>query len=358
MKGIELRAAFISAAKYLLVFPCVAVLASCGANKGGQDTKVAGVRAETVEETVPEVAVKQVFVEKVPQYGTYTSTVQANVKNNIAPQVAGRIKSINVETGDFVKAGQVLATMDEVNLLQAKLKMINDSTEYSRLKGLYDAGGLSKSDLDAIELAYEVSKSNYENLYENTILVSPVDGVISARNYDEGDLFSMGQPIYVVEQIQPVKLLVGISEVDYTKVKKGDTVEITADAFPGVTFSGKVNRLYPTVDPVTHTFNIEVIVPNNYKTLRPGMFVRVKILFGVNKSVVVPDAAIVKQTGSGERFIYVLNADNTVSYQRVTLGVRMDTSYEVLSGLEDGAVVVTEGQSRLKAGIKVSVTEK
>ena len=313
---------------------------------------------ENPEDEVPSVVVKQVFVEDVPQYGVYTSTVQPFVKNNIAPQTSGRITEINVETGDYVTAGQVLAEMDDVNLLQARLKMVNDSTEFSRLSGLYEAGGLSKSDLDAMELSYNVSRSSYENLLENTILTSPVDGVISARNYDRGDMFSLGQPIYTVEQIVPVKLLVGISETDYTKVHRGDKVEVTADAFPGRTFDGEINRIYPTIDPATHTFTVEIIVPNRDRVLRPGMFTRVKVLFAVNRSVVVPDAAIVKQTGSGERFIYVLNpADSTVTYQNVDLGVRMDTEYEVLSGLKDGDMIVTEGQIRLNSGIKVSVKE-
>lgn len=328
----------------------IAAVVSCGGKKG------AGVKA--VDETeIPSVTVQQVFAEDVPQTGVYTSVVEPYVKNNIAPQTVMRIKEINVEIGDFVRAGQVVAEMDAISLQQAELQMVNDSTEYSRLKGLYEAGGLSKSDLDAMELKYSVSRSSYENLLENTVLLSPVDGVITARNYDKGDMFSMGQPIYTVEQITPVKLLVGISESDYTKVHVGDEVSITADAFPGRTFSGKVNRIYPTVDPATHTFTIEVIVGNKDRTLRPGMYVRVTVQFGVNHSVVVPDAAIVKQVGSGDRFVYVLNPDNTVTYTKVVPGRRMDYTYEILSGIGDGAVVVTGGQVRLKSGIKVSVEE-
>lgn len=326
----------------------VCITAACG-NKGKS------VEQPEVEDTAPAVTVIRVFAEDVPQTSTYTSVVEPFVKNNIAPQSVMRIKDINVEIGDFVKAGQVVAEMDAISLQQARLQMINDSTEYSRLKRLYEAGGLSRSDLEAMELKYNVTKTSYDNMLENTILMSPVDGVITARHYDKGDMFTMGQPIYTVEQITPVKLLVGISEVDYTKVKKGDQVEITVEAFPGQTFKGSINRLYPTIDPATHTFTVEVIVPNKDRTLRPGMFARVTVRFGVNHSVVVPDAAVVKQTGSGERFIYVLNPDNTVTYTNVKLGRRMDTRYEILSGIEEGAEIVTEGQIRLKSGIEVTV---
>lgn len=321
---------------------------SCG---GGNKKTVTG----AVQEEIPMVAVTQVFAGDVPQTGVYTSTVQAYAKNNIAPQASMRIKDIKVEIGDFVKAGQVVAEMDAVNLQQSRLQMVNDSTEYSRLKGLYEAGGLSKSDLDAMELKYNVSRSTYENLLENTVLLSPVDGVVSARNYDRGDMFSLGQPIYTVEQITPVKLLVGISETDYTKVHVGDKVDIAADAFPGKNFQGSISRIYPTVDPATRTFTAEVIVGNADRMLRPGMYARVTVTFGINRSVVVPDEAIVKQVGSGDRFVYVLNADSTVTYTKVIPGRRMDNTYEILSGLDNGATVVTGGQVRLKSGIKVRV---
>lgn len=322
--------------------------ASCG-NSGNKTAQVA------VVDDTPTVSVVQVGVQEVPQDVTYTSTVQAFVKNNIVPQGGNRIKKINVEIGDFVKKGQVLAEMDMTQLQQAELQLANNEIEYNRLKALYEAGGLSKSDLDAIEMAYKVSRTSYENLLENSILTSPIDGVITARNYDVGDMYAMSAPLFTVEQIKPVKLLVAVSESDYSKIKKGDDAVITADAVPGKTFYGKVTRLYPTVDPATRTVTVEVQVANNYNTLRPGMFTRVKLNFGTNKSVVIPDVAVVKQQGSGERFVYVLNSDGTVNYQPVVLGRRLGAEYEVLEGIQDGAKVVTGGQLRLKDGIKVVV---
>ncbi len=332
-----------------------AVVAAAGCGNSGK--KEAQQTASEVVKENPVVSVEQVHVREVPQIATYTSTVQAYVKNNIAPQMTGRITKINAEIGDFVKKGQILAEIDKAQLLQAQLQLQNKEVELQRLKSLYEAGGLSKSDLDAIELAYNVAKTQVDNLMENTILRSPIDGVVTARNYDAGDLYGMSAPIYTVEQIVPVKLLVGISESDYTKVKKGDAIEITADAIPGKVFYGKVEKIYPTIDPATRTFTVEVVVDNKYKTLRPGMFARVAVNFGSNNNVVVPDVAVVKQQGSGERFIYVLNEDGTVTYQKVVLGRRMGAEYEVLEGLKDGARIVTGGQIRLKDGVKVTVNE-
>ena len=337
----------------LLVAGAVVMTAACG-NNASKQTEQAAAEVVAVD---PTVSVAQVFVREVPQEAVYTSTVQAYVKNNIAPQMAGRITKINVEIGDFVKEGQILAEIDKAQLLQAQLQLQNQEVELQRLKSLYEEGGLSQSDYDAIQMQYNVLKTQVENLIENTTLRSPINGVVTARNYDIGDMYAMSMPIFTVEQIVPVKLLVGVSETDYSKVKKGDSVEVTADAIPGKTFYGKVNRIYPTVDPATRTFTVEVKIDNNYKTLRPGMFVRATVNFGTNNNVVIPDVAVVKQQGSGERFVYVLNADNTVTYKKVVLGRRMGAEYEVLEGLEDGDRIVIGGQIRLKDGVKVIVNE-
>lgn len=339
--------------KTMFIAGAVVMTAGCG-NNASKQTEQAAAEVVAVD---PTVSVAQVFVREVPQEAVYTSTVQAYVKNNIAPQMAGRITKINVEIGDFVQVGQVLAEIDKAQLLQAQLQLQNQEVELQRLKSLYEEGGLSQSDYDAIQMQYNVLKTQVENLVENTTLRSPINGVVTARNYDVGDMYAMSMPIFTVEQIVPVKLLVGISETDYSKVKKGDSVEVTADAIPGKTFYGKISRIYPTVDPTTRTFTAEVKIDNNYKTLRPGMFVRATVNFGTNNNVVIPDVAVVKQQGSGERFVYVLNEDNTVTYTKVTLGRRMGAEYEVLEGIADGAKVVIGGQIRLKDGIKVIVNE-
>ena len=307
------------------------------------------------EETIPNVAVAKAVSRDVAQDNTYASTIQAYAVNNIAPQTAGRIRKINVEVGDYVTKGQILAEMDRLQLEQIELQVQNDDIEYERLKGLYKEGGVSQSDFETAELSYKLRKTNLANLRENTILRSPINGFVSARNFDAGDLFSMSSPIFTVQQVTPVKLLVGISESEYTKVKKGQAVTLTVDAIPGQTFNGKIERIYPTIDPATHTFKVEVNVPNTDRVLRPGMYARVNVNFGFRHSVIVPDQALVKQEGTGTRFIYVLKADNTVSYLPVTIGRHIGQEYEILSGLEEGATVVVKGQSTLRDGVKVNV---
>ena len=336
-----------------MIFASATVLmAACG---NGRKADNAGASAQ-VEERTTLISTTVATRQEVPQTEVYSTTVQAFAINNIAPQTGGRIKNIKVDVGSFVERNQLLAEMDAAQLDQARLKLVNDSTELSRLRSLYEEGGVSKSDFDAAEMAWKVSRRSYNNLLENTLLRSPISGVVTARNYDQGDLYS-GQAIFVVQQITPVKLLVGISESDYTKIKKGDQVEITADAIPGRTFTGKVNKVYPTIDPTNHTFTTEVLVGNTDRTLRPGMFARAKVEFGVNNSIVVPDEAVVKMQGSGQRSVYVVGSDNTVNSVIVKIGRHFDRYYEILEGLNEGDIVATKGSSSLKDGAKVEISK-
>lgn len=336
--------------KKTLFAAALIVLAGCAQNKAEQNKPTVAVAVSD-----PVVEVTGVSKQSVVQDQVYSSTIQAYVINNIAPQSASRIQKINVEVGDFVTAGQVLAEMDRLQLDQAGLKLKNAEDEFERVKGLYEEGGVSQSDFESMQLSYKVSKSTYDNIYENTILKSPVSGVITARNYDRGDMYAMAQPIFTVQQITPVKILVPVSESDYTRVSKGDKVTLTADALPGKTFTGTVVRLHPTMDNATHTFNVEVQVRNENRLLRPGMYARVTVNFGDTFNVVVPDEAVVKLQGSGQRSVYVLGEDGTVTLRNVTLGRHFDDKYEIVGGLEGGETVVVKGQSALKSGIKVEV---
>ena len=339
---------------YLLALPLLALAAaSCG---NSADTGSASAAASAKETS--KVTVYTATRQTVPQTETYSSTVKAWAVNNIAPQTGARIQKINVDVGSFVEAGQTLAEMDRTQLDQQKLQLANAETELGRLRQLYEEGGVSQSDFEAAELQYNVARNAVRNLEENTILRSPISGVVSARNYDRGDMYTMGQPIFTVQQITPVKLLVGVSEADYTKVQKGQTATITVDALPGRTFSGTVNRIYPTMDAASHTFNVEVKVNNADRALRPGMYAKVTLSFGDNYSVVVPDAAVVKQMGSGQRFVFTVQPDSTVRSNAVTLGRHMGTSYEILSGISEGETVAVEGASALRDGGKVQIVER
>ncbi len=337
-----------------LIYAAAAILAlSACSSKTGKNNDL----QQTAEAKTPVVSVITASKQTVPQTGSYSASIQAYAVNNIASQTGGRIQKLNREIGDFVSAGDVLAELDRIQLDQAELTYRNNERELKRLSGLLKEGGVSQSDFDSFELSYKVSKSNYENLLENTILRSPINGVISARNYDRGDMYSMSSPIYTVQQIVPVKLLVPVSESDYTRIKKGDSVDITVDALPGKTFKGSVLRLYPTIDAASHTFSAELVVRNENRELRPGMYARATVLFEKVDRIVVPDGAVVKQQGSGQKLVYVLDADNCAHARVVETGRHIGNEYEIISGIEEGETIVVKGNSNLKSGEKVEVVK-
>ena len=144
--------------------------------------------------------------------------------------------------------------MDATSLKQAKIQLDNQEIEFKRIDELYKVGGASKSAWDAQKTSLEVARETYKNLEENTQLLSPISGIVTARNYDSGDMYSGGNPIYTVEEIRPVKLMVNVSESLFTKVKKGHEVDIRLDVYGDEVFKGKVNLVYPTIDPATRTF--------------------------------------------------------------------------------------------------------
>jgi RND family efflux transporter MFP subunit len=305
------------------------------------------------------IRVAEVHEEPVAQIFEYTAAVRAEATNNIAPTIPGRIDKIFVEVGSFVTIGQKLVQMDATQLRQVKTQLDNLKENFNRLDELYKVGGVSKADWDAMKTQLDVTQNTYNNLAENTQLLSPINGVVTLRNYDSGDIYPGNPmiPVIQIQQIRPVKLLINVSESQYNDFKKGMTAKIKVDILGAQEINGRVSLIYPTLDARTHTFPVEITIPNENLKVRPGMYARAIFNLGNRNNVVVSDNAIVKQPGSGDRFVYVLNDDNTVSYIKVTLGRRLDANYEILSGLKDGDKVAVTSLTKLKDGVSVVVVK-
>lgn len=330
----------------LIAFIATALLSSCS---NAEKTENA------VQEEKPKVKIAQVNTEAVEQLEEYSTTVEAEVKNNIIPNSPLRIAEILVEVGDYVTKGQQLVKLDASSLDQLKLQYENQLTNFKRIEELYKIGGTSRSDYDNMKMQLDVTKKNLDNRLENTILVSPIDGVVSARNYDNGDMYG-GQPILVIEQIQPVKMKINISESYYAKTNKNLDVALTFEAYGDKEFKGKIDIIYPTISAASHTFPVEISLENKDMKVRPGMYGKVTVNFGTKNHVVVPDQAVIKQAGSGDYFVYTYE-NGKVYYNKVELGRRLDNRYEVLSGIIPGSQVVVAGKESLANEIEVEVIE-
>ena len=342
----------------LIALAAAAMLISCG---GAGNTEKQAAATQTVMEK-PKVKVSTVTLEAIPQIEEFSTTVEAETKNNIAPNSPLRIERILVEVGDVVRKGQTLVQLDasaldqlRLQISQQELQFSQQKTDFGRIEELYKVGGVSFAEYDNAKTQLEVNKKSLANRLENTVLVSPIDGVITARNYDNGDMYG-GQPILVVEQISPVKMKINISESRYAETNKNLDVRLQFNPYGEEEFTGKIDIIYPTINAASHTFPVEIKLDNKDTRVRPGMYGRATVNFGTKSRVVVPDVAVVKQAGSGDYYVFTY-ADGKVKNNKVELGQRLGDRYELISGIENGSKVVVAGQTHLTDGAEVEVIE-
>ncbi len=351
--------------KYIVYPLCLAAIALTACT--GKDEKA---DSKSNEENIPAVKVETVESRVVDQLGTYTASVEAQIVNNISSNMPNRIKQILVDEGQRVSAGQKVVVLDDVNTFSyetqvdnARANLKNVEVNYNRALELFKIGGGTKQQVDAMEIqlvnaknALAQAERTLRNARENTVLTSPISGVVTARNYDPGDMTG-NLPILTVARVQPVKIVINVTESELPRVHKGMPADIRFDTYGDELFKGVVSTVMPTVDPQSRTFGVEITLANADGKVLPGMFGRVTLNLGKADRVVVPDKAVVKQQGSGNQYIYVYNSDGTVSFNQVQLGQRLGSEYELLSGVEPGSQVVVSGQARLANGVKVKVTK-
>ena len=310
--------------------------------------------ATTVQQA--KVLVKTAPVEKrmINEEVEFTANIEPYKKNYVTPAVSGvRIDRILVDVGDRVRKGQLLVEMDPVQYDQQMVQLMNQQADYNRIKAVYEAGGVSKQELDQAETQLEIQQKNVDNLKKNIRLVSPIDGVVTARNSEEGNLFD-NQPVLELMQIDRLKVMAALSEQYFSKVKVGMPVAVTVDIYPGETFEGRVSLIYPALDPQTRTFQVEVTIPNGNGRLRPGMFSRSIFNMGEKEGLMVPDVAVQRQAGTNDRFVYVIK-DSVAEYRRVKTGRQVASEIDLLSGVSEGEEVALTSFTKLDDGTLVQI---
>jgi membrane fusion protein (multidrug efflux system) len=295
---------------------------------------------------------------------TYTANLQAFREVYLASASPGRIDRIYVEAGTKVAEGQLLVEMDKTQLNQALVQLQNLEKDYRRIDTLNKVGSVPQQQYDQIRTQYEVTRSNVEFLRENTTLVAPFSGTISGKYFENGEMYS-GAPnttagkaaILSIVQTSRLKALVNISESYYPDIKPGMKVSISSDVYPEEQFTGTVLTVYPTINPATRTFTVEISIPNSRELLRPGMFARATFELEQVKAFVVPAIAVMKLQGSNERFVF-LEEGGKARRVVVELGERFDDMLEIISdSIHVGDKLIVAGQARLVDGIAVQVQQ-
>ena len=331
--------------KIVLLMAAAVCMIGCG-NKDAQKTQ----EAERME-VVSTMVLENHEIERVLNIST---NLQGYLTQNVAPSLTGKIEHIFVEVGDRVKEGDMLVRMDQNQYLSSKIQLANLEVEMGRLEALLATGSVSQQTYDQTKVGYDQLKQNLSFLEKNTYVTAPFEGVISAKTYEDGELYG-GQPIVVLTQVKKLKALIAVPETYYPLIKEGMKLTVKSDIYPEQTFAATIEVVYPTIDAASHTFQCKVVIPNASEKLRPGMYVTTTLGLGKENTIVVPYQSVEKLIGSNERFVFI-NENGYAKRVSVKLGQRFDENIEIIAPeIQPGVEYIHKGQSKLVDGVKIEV---
>ena len=289
-----------------------------------------------------------------------TSNLVAEAEADVVTKTSGVVLQIMVEEGDKVAAGQVLARLDSdrqrLNMRQSEANLRKLENDFKRQQELIsrklisqDVFDRSRYDLDNQRASYDIAK--LELSY--TEIKAPIGGVVSKRNVKVGNLIQVNQPLFKIDDFDPLEAMIDVPEREMRLIAADQPVQMLVDALPDAVFIGTVARVSPVVDAATGTFRVVAQFKDESGRLRSGMFGRVRVVYDQRADVlVVPRAALVGDDKDASVFV----VENDVAKRRkVTLGYADGGQVEIVDGLTDGDSVVTLGQAALRDGAKVQV---
>lgn len=330
----------------------ITLMAACGGK--GENRQ-----ATTTKKEAEKVKVETLQSQRIAKQLELSSTLEGYETMNISPSITGHIEHIYVQVGSRVQKGAMLVRMDQTQLNTTRINLNSTKTELDRVTALKASGSVSEQVYDQTKAGYDqlVETERFQN--ENTFVRAQFSGVISAKNYEDGEMYT-GAPILTLTQISRLKAIINIPETYYPLVKQGMKVDVHSDIYPDKTFPATIEIVYPTVDPTSHTFQAKLNIPNGSEKIRPGMFVRTTLPLGQIDAIVVPYQSVLKLTGSNDRYVFT-NHNGTAHRVAVTLGQRFDDRIEIIpvtpGDLKEGDQLVITGQARLVDGAKLEIVK-
>jgi RND family efflux transporter MFP subunit len=268
------------------------------------------------------------------------------------------------EIAEQVRQAEASLEVSKATIRQREADLKVAEVNFERSKNLFGRQLLAKQSLDDAESRYlaavaqlDLAKAqlnqNEARLQElrfnlqNTVITSPVDGFVGRRNVDPGAMVNTNTAIASVVEITRLKLVVNVVERDLRMVTPGDVGTVEVDAYPGETFTGRIARVAPVLDPATRTASIEIEIPNPGYRLKPGMYARISLTVEERKNALLaPKSAVIDF--ESKRGVWVPTEDNRARFVPVTLGIEGTDTIEVLSGLKEGQRFVTTGAAAVR----------
>lgn len=342
-------------------WPRAAVLLALSVALAGCQQGAGEKEADEKDET-PAIPVEVATPSRGDIYAVYSGTapIEAFADAQVIAKVGGEVREIHVEEGDEVVAGQVLLRLDGDRLRfeaqQAEANLLKLQRDFQRNLDLKDRSLISAGDFEKIQYEMEALQATADLAkleLSYTEIRAPIDGVISQRYVKVGNTIEVNTPTFQITSLEPLVSYLHVPEREYRRIERGQTAAISVDALQGVRFEGTVARVSPVVDPLTGTFKITIEVSDASRSLKPGMFGRISIVYDKHENALqIPRNAIIQE--AGDPAVFVVDGD-TAHRRLVSTGYVQGARVEILDGLTDGERLVLVGQAGLKDGSRVSV---
>ncbi len=318
---------------------------------------------EPDEEEPPEASpVKTVQPEELtlPGERSYATTLQPWETAHISGSTGTLIDAVHVREGDHVSRGQLVAEMYDSELRQAEVEKRTARAELERSERLAEVGAVPGQQLEQAEAQYESASTTVELLGKNTRLTSPIGGVVTDKYFVAGEQFASTAEtpsIVTVQQLDPLKAVVDVSERFWRNVDAGMEAVVRLDAHGSRSFDGVVERTLPTVRPDSRTFQVEIRIDNDDGKLSSGMSGRVRLNMGDISGMFIPRTAMRTEPGGDTHYVFVVDDEETARRIDVKPGERIEEYQQIVDGLDKDHQVVIEGAARLSDGASVQVVD-
>ena len=333
----------------------VAIQLGCGKDSQSKPKDKSDVAAIPVE-------VSLVGTGDIAAYFSGTATLEAEGDASVVAKVGGVVKQILVEEGSYVKAGQVLAKLDDeklaVQLAQAEANLNKLENDFRRNEELFNKKLVSAEVYQRAKFEYESQKAAFEMTkldHDYASIRAPISGVVAQRMIKVGNMVLANSPTFRITDFDPLLAVLHVPEREMSKLRVGQPASLTVDAINGTDFTGRIARVSPVVDPTTGTIKVTVEVRDPSRQLKAGMFGRVNIVHDVHtNTLLVPKGAVIAEDAESAVFV----VQDSVAYRKlVKTGYVNGANIEVLEGLRAGEKIVTTGQGSLKDSSKVEIVK-
>tara|TARA_B100001287_G_C22619982_1_gene499538 strand:+ start:258 stop:1247 length:990 start_codon:yes stop_codon:yes gene_type:complete len=288
------------------------------------------------------------------------ASVLPNESVKITSVVSEKIKKIFFQEGRFVKKGQLLVELvdleEQAVLKQFDAELDEANLNFERAKKLISKGNISQSILDNRIMIRKKLIAKIEEIkakIEDLKIRAPFNGITGVRNFSEGSFIKPGDIITELYDTKTLKIQAFVPESFTIKLKEDNNFTVTSDLIKGLNISGKVSVIDPLIDNKTRTFKILGKVVNKNNIIRPGMMVKLKLLFEKRESLLIRENSVFNQDDIS--FVYLVNKNKKIEKKQINVGMKFDGMIEVKDGIKANDLIVYEGINKIKNGIEVRI---